>query len=330
MKLVPRALKNPTFTAGAMEPFVLPVKNIVHHWQLILAFAFTVTGGSGIGTLFSDMHGRILRKWVLYGNGKPLITMTGQTLAIYALLFMREVYQQTPPTALAAATNQAARELRLMLPATMGLVANPKQEASFGFPPVTDPSMEFHWGDEEDLARGTDGVLAMVGTTARLLEYRYDDAAPPAGGYAPLLARTQEQAVNGVEDLIFNLTELEAGYELRALIIEGLADGQAGGRDFQYNDSVVTSIGVLDVNGVERHKDLRFADVQQQNKVDYMLASLGDLTGIAVIDAAADGDVGRGELWQHNVRSTPYLQLAVAKQGADANKVRVTSIFTAR
>jgi hypothetical protein len=331
MRLIPRTdLKRPRFTEGEMEPYELPLRQrVVHHWQLVISFAFAVAGGTGAGAFFSDLHGRILRKWVLRGNGKPLIVMSGQALAIYALIFMRELYEQTPPTALAAGTNQADRELRLFLPAAMGHTLA-GQEETFGFPPLTDPSMEFHWGDAEDLASGTDGALTLTNPLARLVEYSYDNPRPPAGGYSPLLAYTREIAVNGVEDIVFTLTELEAGYELRALIIEGLIDGQAGGRDFIYSNDVVQSVKLLEVNGRELHKDVQFSDLQQENKQDYGIEALADLEGIAVIDAAADRNVARGELWVHQVRGHATLQLSCEKQGADQNKVRVTSIFTAR
>ena len=336
MRLVPRVVKAPTFTAGARETVELRVDRIVHHWVLALGFTWNVAGGTGAGSFHSDPQARALREWVLNGNNKPLVKMGGGALYLYTLLFLREMFTNIPPDNLAAGAAQTGRELAIYLPAAMGH-ALPGQEETFGLPPVANPSMEFLFGDASDLALGADGAATYSAQTSRLVEWSYDNPRVPAVmrngkrvpvGFAPFMARTQTQAVNGTEDLTFKLDEVAAGYELRAIIIEAQSGGAAGGADYVYDDDVVTEVSEFVINDDEKYKPVRFRDVQQENKRNYQLADLQ--TGCAVIDAAADMNIARGELWTHGTRSVPYIKLACEKQGAELNRVSVTSIYTAR
>lgn len=338
MRLIPEQVKAPAFTPGGRESVELRIKRIVHHWVLILSFDWAVAGGTGAGAFFTDAQARLVKEWVLNGNGKKLVQMGGGALYLYTLLFLREMYTQTLPTALAAATDEDGRELRVYLPAAMGH-ALPGQEETFGLPPVESPSMEFLYGEAADLVDADgDGAYSFSNEAARLVEWAYDNPRIPEViqngqrrqvGFSAFRARTQSKPVNGDgEELLFTFPELEQGFELRALIIETLSGGQAGGVDYEYDSGVVTDIMEFEVNGEEKYKPITFRDAQQENKRDYALADL--VTGAAVIDAAADQNIGRGELWQHRVRTQPFLKLRASKQGADLNQVRVTSIFTAR
>lgn len=339
MRLIPEQVKAPTFSPGARESVELRIKRIVHHWVLILTFDWAVTGGTGAGAFFTDAQARVLKEWVLNGNGDKLVQMGGGALYLYTLLFLKEMYTQTLPTLLAAASDQDDRELRIYLPAAMGH-ALPGQEETFGLPPVESPSMEFLFGSAADLvdADGDATAYAFSNEGARLVEWAYDNPRIPEVlrngkreqvGFAAFRARTQTQQVNaGGQELLFNFPELEQGYELRALIIETLSGGQAGGVDYEYDSAVVTDILEFEIDGKEKYKPITFRDVQQENKRDYTLADLQP--GVAVIDAAADMNIARNELWRHSVRAQPYLKLRASPQGAGLNQVRVTSLYVAR
>lgn len=334
MKLVPRKYsKGPEWVSGDMTSFPLDSRRVVAFWYLVLNYTFNVVGGTGAGTLFSDPQGRVLRKVIFYGNGRPLQTYSGQFLVLYTLYYLKQTFTQIPPTALAAGTAQAAREAFLRLP---GMMDHSYTQDQTGIPPLKDPYFEFYWGTGRDLVKSPDGAVTMTAGAVRLTEWSFDEPKVPAGGYQPNLLTQKEVIVAASGQVPIELDMLNPdveggkGKELRALFIEALIDGAAGSpsQDFTYSDALVVSIDSLEIAGVERYKPIVFRDLQQANKADYALAALQ--TGVAVIDAAADKHTEVGELWTHGGKTKAMLLVTAAVQGVGVNKLRVTAIYTAR
>jgi len=317
-------VKAPRFVAGGSDSVELRQRNVVAAWVLSVLYDWVVTGGTGVGTIRSDASAHLINKIVLSVNGSDVQVYDGPFLDVYTLMFMNQVFTQTVPTALAAATNQTARKALFLLPQQMGWSYTPEE---FGMPSagVNSPTLTIFWNSGRRLAIGSDGVITLPNATCELFERPYTDPMPPKGGFQPLLIKQISEDVVATGQLKLDLKQLVPGHELRAIFLQAYAGGAAG-EDYAANDSVVTNVRFT-LGGRAKIENVPFSVIQQLNKTNYGTSALK--VGLAVLDAAEDKRTARGELWTVTGQERPYLELDVVKQAGD-NKVVITTVYTAR
>lgn len=319
------------YAAGKKSTVPLRVRNVVYAYLLHALYTWNVVGGTGAGDIQPDASHRIVNEVRMRGNDDDLQVFSGSFLYLYSLMFLSQLMPQVVPTTDVAGTVEANRESWLIIPGVMGHTYYPDE---WGIPPLRDPTLTFHWADGSELVTSAaDGAVSLTAVQLELYEkYFAPPVTPPPGGFNPLLIKQWEKAVLQNGKLQVDLEGLMSGpqggpgHELRALFIEGLADGVAGAQ-FAHNDSVISTVK-LSGSGKLWQELVNFSLIQAENVSEYQLAA--KMTGVAVLDSAAhDRDTRRGQLWTVLGRETPVLDLEVAVQGAGQNRVRVTAVYTA-
>jgi hypothetical protein len=326
----------PVYRAEGRSTVKLPATRVTHSMVLHLAYSLLKTGGTGIGAFFADASHRLIEELILRGNDQDLLVLDGTLLNLWQLMFMREVFAQTPPTSLAAGNTEADRQSWILIPAIMGHAGSGPQNGDdqFGYPPLINPTLSVKWATPQNLVNTThDSVLSVPVCVVELFQRFYHRPQPKGpGGYAPVFARQWSKEITATANVVFDLDEIKSardggpGHELRAIFIQAFGGGAAG---YQYapSDAVVTELK-LDVPGEGTVQEtVTWGAVQQLNKSEYGLASLQ--AGVAVLDAAAhDQNVSMGELWTVRGRGAPALKLACTPAAAGDSRVVVTAMYT--
>jgi hypothetical protein len=322
---------DPPITAGNSDTVEIRRRNVLHSLLGNLRFDYTMTGGTGAGSIPADALFRLIKR-IVVNTGRDIQAYGGPFLYLYHVLFAPESFTQTPPTSVAAGANETDREAWYEFPFSMDHSFAPEE---FGLPTadprVVNPTFHIEWSPASELVVGNDGVVAVANTAFDLYERAYLEPRVPAGGFAPLLIKQKEVAITATGEVEVRLSHLLSrsdggpGHELRAVFIEAYSGGVSGA-DYVAADDVVDEIR-FQLSGRTVQEQVAWRALQQINRKEYQLAALQ--AGLAVIDAAADKKTGRGELFSVSGREEPVLTLDVTKQAGD-NKVVITTIHTAR
>lgn len=311
----------PAFTSAGRTEVEIKHRNLLSSLLLRVAYTWTVTGGTGAGTVFPDAAHRLVRLITLYKGGKAFFTVRGHTLGKMLKLFGTEEYSQTVPSDDAAAAYTGVSFIEIPLYMLHSLLAD-----EFSMPP--DPNNPIRavidWAGPDDLTYDHDYTsAAFSNVSVELFEQSLLDT-PHLGGI--VLVRKFEKDVAAAGDLTFELANgLNPGEELRWIILESF-EGGASGIEYQHSSDIIETIRI-EANGQDEYEEVSFEAVQQLNKKDYALSSLE--TGVAVWDAAEDKRTGRGELLTLGRNHDLKIPLTVAA-GTGDTKVVLTTVSVVR
>lgn len=318
MRIGSKKVDAPTAKAGKSVPYALPREGLLRAVTMVITANWTVTGGTGLGTIFSDAIFRLLSSLSLNVGGGPMQQWTGQTLGLVDKLLSVEPYAQDGPTLKAAGTSEAIR-LQLDLPFYMpGVLA----ENAFALPAGArgaNPNGSLALAAATALGYGFDGTVGLSDINVEFYARPHQgrDTAADVRQLGFVVSRQVEfdVAQSGKKRIV--LDQIEKGMEIRGVLVEALSDA---GNGFEYNDSAIKSVE-LEVDGRPEIEDTPFAVVQGYNKKDYQLSA--NETGVIVLDAAADRMAGRGQLWTVETDTAPVLVCDFAKQNTDRARVTV-------
>jgi hypothetical protein len=312
-------IQAPRISAGAVgESQGIPRVGVLHSLVIYLTATLTVTGGTGVGTIVSDGLFRFLKRFGINAAGAPMQSWDGRWLFLVSRLFFPTTYEQTPVASLAAgASNNIA--LTLEVPFFMPHSSSPDE---FALPAqfAATPEMIADYGTAADLVTGADGALTLSGLALEVRR-REIQGIPPSPNYSALIARPYERTVDATSsDLEIDFQGIVPGMEIRAVLVRAEVDGE-------YNDTVINRLA-LHVDDKPIYHSTAWNLVRNLNKVAYNLDSR--LSGVAVIDAAEDGQTGPRELYNVRTPTLPKIVCDVTKPGAGVAKIKVLVLATDR
>lgn len=310
----------PQYAPGRPSRVELRRQHVVRGYLLRLLYALRVTGGTGTGRIFDDAWARLVRHVSLKIGGRDVISVSGQFLALYNYIFGREEWPQLMPEGLDAGT-QDGLLANLYIP--LHMIGSNAADA-FAMPSAILPVGELlvTWGDAEDLATGEDGLIEVVDAVPELYEEFHTDPAMAPQMYQGLRMSQYTREVSQSGPVKIQLSELEAGDEIRAVFVEALAGGSLGA-DYDYSDDVVQTVR-LSVSGRPVRDRVPADLVQDQNVVDYRLPERR--VGLYVLDGAPQGDTSPGAMWTVQGRTTPTVEIDAVKADGEC-LVRVTTVY---
>jgi hypothetical protein len=289
---------------------------------LLLRFSatYTMTGGSGVGTMFADALFRLFQLVTVTTGGEPQLTLTGQTInAIMSALYPTN-YQHDQPVSLAAAASESV-ECFLYLP-----FAQPHS-----FDPLATALPSYVWPQQPQqlvvdfdaagvVASGEDGV---IGFTAPQLEVREvqvldENMDPTVRDFMRIVQTEQNIGAASSREQVY-LPGMTPGEEIRLVLVETFDNTGA----FVYTNTIVSHLRLI-VAGQDVQEKESFDLLRQINKRDYNLAAL--MSGCVFLDSASDRGTALGELWYVSEGDRPYMEVTTTA----ACKVRVTVIAIQR
>lgn len=317
-------------------------RNVVAAYLVRMAMDVVIAGRTA-GEFHADWWARFLRNITVSVKGEPKQSYTGQFLNVFARVFNDAGFGSYVNTDPADATD-GTKSVVAYIPIPQQMPwCRPEQAETFGLPTaaVELPELILTTGQGADMLDGDfDGTAEVQNGEFTLYELPYIDPKLPPLAFQAMEVITEEFEVIQSGKIQRQLQGLLPGHELRALFIETFSGG-AGGVGLQYDNALVDDLK-LTINGVPVVERVGFDVLQQINKADYGLASLSDLTGVVVIDAAEDKNVGNRivngngqvigtepELYAIRGRERPFLDLNVTKQAGEC-WVRVTTVYLDR
>jgi hypothetical protein len=319
-----RVIDAPAFAEQKQQSVRLPSGDVINALLLRLRFDLVVTGGTGVGTVYSDGLFRLIRAVTVRYDGTDQVTLTGPTLRVLNALFQPEEWPQTPPVNLAVGTQEV--ELQAFIPLNMPW-SNDGEDFALPTTLVRAPEFLVDWGVASDLYTGEDAVsVAINNADVDLYSFPVEESGKPPQAFFPFLTTRAELPVTQAGSRVkLKLENLRRGMEIRAVLLEAFEGGTAGA-DHEYSDALVTAAS-LNLNRKDVFERIPFSVLQGRNKVAYQLAA--PEAGVAVFDASENRNTGRGQLWRVNPDVTQYLELDLAAPTGDSF-VRATAIATAR
>lgn len=321
-----REQEAPDYSEGRTTSVEIQERHLLAQHDLIVDYDWAVTGGGGAGDILDDAAYRLVRELSVESGQGTLHHVRGDTLGVIQRLWGTEEYAQTDPTTDAAGTDEDDRQAIIPIPYYVLHSLTPYEAALPTW--AAQARLQVTWDDISALVDGEDGDPAIDNAATQLIERPiFGVSKKPASRWAGMSIRKVERAITQDGSVIFDLDHLTRGQELMVVIVQGMAKDDSNDDEYLFDDSVVTKIGPLDIDGSEEFRRTRADAIQQRNKVVYERSSLE--TGVWVLDAAEDMRTGRGELWTVRGEERPELEIEVVK-ATNATRVIVTTIALTR
>lgn len=308
-------------------PITIPRQFILTGMLMRFLANFTVTGGTGAGTIPADALARYFRQIRIVLDGETIGTTRGQTLRRISRFFDPAALEQTPPASLAAGTNTAV-EYSLLLPFSMPH-SNFPDEFALPVPFVNLPQLVIDTAAAGDLVRNANGAIGLVNPRIEMTQLPMV-LEKNQGGFtdAYSILGWQQYSVDVTlanPTMRVKLENLEPGHEVRAVIIEA-EDNGSNGAGYIDSDTLVRSLR-FSLNGTDVVEGTPWDVLRNLNKRTYGLAAREP--GCVIIDAAEDRNTASGELFSVGDGVLPFLEMDVMP-GAGASRVIVTVLLAHR
>lgn len=285
---------------------------------------WTVTGGSGAGTIPADALHRYLRKLVVKYEGEDRMTAPAQFWRWLVRFLMPSSPENTQPSSLAANANQA---VEITVPVLFNMAhATPEEQDRFNLPVqhTDNPVLSIELGSPSDCAIGEDGT---VGFTNPKIEVLAETIAGAAEHPFQDLIEVHQFTIDANQSdnaLSVVLTGLKAGLEVRAIFIAAESGG-VGGAGHQVSDTLIRSL-IFKNGGVTLYDKTAWDSLRNLNKMAYALTARE--SGVVILDAAEDRDTRPGQLWDIGAVK-PELVFDV-NPGAGQNRIRIWALGVRR
>lgn len=302
------------------RPVNLRTTHLLAGVLLRFSATYTMTGGTGVGTMFTDALFRLFSLIQLNTGGEPQLTLTGQTINFIMQALYPTTYVQDQPSSLAAGASEAV-ECFMYLPLAMPHSFDPLATSLPSYVwPQQPPQLVLDVAAAAIIATGEDGA---IGFTAPQLEVREvqvldENLDPTVRDFIEIHQVTQNIAAAAARQQVY-LPTIAPGKEIVRVIVEGFDNS---GNDV-YTDSLITHLRLI-IGGQDVQEKESWNILRQINKRDYQLSAL--YSGVVCLDSASDKGTGPGELWYVGAGDRPYLEVTTT---AAAN-VRVTVIAVDR
>lgn len=321
------------FVEGATESVEIPANTgLISELRHVTDYTYGITGGTGAGAVLGDAAWRLARMIELaaQGGGKvaTIHRAPGHTFGVINDLFYETPTPQTDPTTITAAASNTC-ESEIVIPFFVPRSFTPFEALLPA--PLAKPVLSLTYGNAMGLVtQPHDGTPAFSGVTTELHARTHHVSNPKGNIRRPYMqfgtfmvkSRILDVSASGEEPV--ELTHMQKGEELLAVIIEGLAGGVAK-EQYVHSDAVVNTVE-LEINGVKEMQKNDFARYQALNKETYNLSAVK--TGVVVLSAYEDMISSPGQVW--TPQTAPVVNLEYTYSGSLQDRIVITTLAIRR